>query len=205
MTNPAPTPHPSTAPSAPAQGGSSTQGPQHAPITLLGPLPPLPTLRTALDASAILSKLDALARRGKLAGFEPAPAGAGHAFSLEAPGAPFDHSLRVSAATRDGQTTLTARLVMLPRLPAIFAVLLVFSIWPGVWLTHSMLRAYFSFYTYPEWVTWAWYIPLTVLPLPWALAKMVRRSREAAYASALESAEILATTLGARIDQPGTK
>ncbi len=178
---------------------NSTQPTPAAPeIKLLGPLPPLPALSTPLDASAILAQLDALARRGKLAGFEPASASAGHLFSIEAPGAPFDHALLVGGQSRDGVTTLTAQLRMLPKLPAIFALLLAFSVWPGVWLTHSMLRAYFSFYTFEEWVTWAWYIPLTVLPLPWMLARMVRRSREAAYASALESLELLRKALNTR-------
>jgi hypothetical protein len=88
---------------------------------------------------------------------------------------------------------------MLPKLPVIFGLLILFTIWPGVWLTHSMLRAYFSFYTYPEWITWAWYIPFTVLPLPWMLARMIRQSRAAAYASALNSVELLKTTLDAKV------
>jgi hypothetical protein len=168
-------------------------------VTLLGPLP-LPDLSTAIDQAAIVARLDALARRGKLAGFDAKrPGSSPILFELEAPGTPFDHSLVANAAHTGGETRLSLRLRMLPKLPVIFGLLILFTIWPGVWLTHSMLRAYFSFYTYPEWITWAWYIPFTVLPLPWMLARMIRQSRAAAYASALKSVELLKTTLDAKV------
>jgi hypothetical protein len=168
-------------------------------VTLLGPLP-LPDLSTAIDQAAIVARLDALARRGKLAGFDAKrPGSSPILFELEAPGTPIDHSLVATAAQTGGETRLSLRLRMLPKLPVIFGLLILFTIWPGVWLTHSMLRAYFSFYTYPEWITWAWYIPFTVLPLPWMLARMIRQSRAAAYASALNSVELLKTTLDAKV------
>ena len=184
----------STSPTTP-ESASPSRSPHV--VSLLGPLP-LPYLSTTLDQATILARLDALARRGKLAGFETHRAGSPILFQLEAPGAPFDHALEATPAQGSGETRLSLRLRMLPKLPAMFGLLILFTIWPGVWLTHSMLRAYFSFYTYPEWITWAWYIPFTVLPLPWMLAKVVRRSRESAYASALESVEILKTTLDAK-------
>jgi hypothetical protein len=46
-------------------------------------------------------------------------------------------------------------------------------------------------------VTYAWYIPLTVLPLLWMIPRMVRKSRLAAYAHAQEQIETLRTALSA--------
>jgi hypothetical protein len=159
-------------------------------------------LSTTLADAEILSRLDALARRGKLAGFEKGGPG-GPLFTLEAAGAPFDYTLEAWSAHQGhgggaGTTRLDLRMRLLLRTPLIFGVVIALTIWPGVWLTHSMLRAYFGFYTYAEWVTWAWYIPLTVLPLPWALFEMIKRSREAAYTSAQESIPVLVKTLDAK-------
>lgn len=150
--------------------------------------PPPPDLPTTLDGAEILRRLDALARRGQLPGFEVGRDGV--LFTTAAFGEPFDHRLEARAA--DGVIRYSLR--MLPRLPLIYAVIIALSIWPGVWLTDSMIRAYFESYDFP---TWAWYLPLTVLPLPPMLIRMVRRSRVAAASHAAELAGRIAAELRA--------
>lgn len=63
----------------------------------------------------------------------------------------------------------------------VFGVILVLTVWPGVWLTDSMIRSYFTSYDYK---TWMWYLPLTAPFVPWMMWSAWRRSR----ASALEEA-----------------
>lgn len=146
---------------------------------------------TQLDQAEVLRRLEALSRRGKLPGFERGRDGV--LFTTAAFGEPFDHRLE-ARASGEGATTLRYSLRVLSRLPAIYAAVIVFSIWPGVWLTDSMIRAYFDSYEFP---TWAWYLPLTVLPLPPMLIRMVRRSRASATEHAAELAERIAGELRA--------
>jgi len=149
---------------------------------------PPPALATPLDAAEVLRRLEALSRRGKLPGFEPGRDGA--LFTTAAFGEPFDHRLEARAEAG----TLRYSLRMLPKLPAIYAALIAFSIWPGVWLTDSMIRAYFDSYDFP---TWIWYMPITVLPLPPMVLRMLRRSRAAASEHAAELAQRIAAELRA--------
>lgn len=130
---------------------------------------------TPLGREEILKRLELAARRGRLPGYVPGRNG--ELFGAEELGHPFDYRLSVHAAGVDGGTRLTWSMRMLPRMPAIFGAVLALSVWPGVWLTDSMLRAYFSGYDYR---TWMWYLPVTVLPIPWMWRGFVRRSRESA-------------------------
>jgi hypothetical protein len=67
--------------------------------------------------------------------------------------------------------------------PWIFALILVLTIWPGVWLTDSMLRSYWDWYSAtPWWSTYVWYMPLTVPFCPVAMRSALRKSRAAAAA-----------------------
>lgn len=154
------------------------------------PAPP-PDLATPLESAEVLRRLESLSRRGKLPGFEPGRGGV--LFATAAFGEPFDHRLEARAEGA-GPTTLRYSLRMLRRLPLIYTVVIALSIWPGVWLTDSMLRAYFDSYDYK---TWMWYLPITVLPLPPMLVRMVRRSRAAAAEHAAELAERIAAELRA--------
>src|SRR5689334_1427784 len=91
----------------------------------------LPCLATGLGREEILRKLDGAARRGRLAGFV---ARSGEdLFEVEAYSAPFEHVL---VARADGtEPRLTFRLQTLRKMPLIFAVVVVLSLWPGLPLT----------------------------------------------------------------------
>jgi hypothetical protein len=84
------------------------------------------------------------------------------------------------------QARVTFRLQLLRKMPFIFAVVLVLTLWPGLPLTQSMLVTYFSRYRWSEVITAAWYVPLTVLPVLWWLPRAVRKSRAEAAMAAKE-------------------
>ncbi|HYE60578.1 MAG TPA: hypothetical protein VD997_01160 [Phycisphaerales bacterium] len=156
---------------------------------------PLPTLETPYTPDEILRRLDTAARRGRMAGFQPEKPPA--LFSVEAFAAPFEHKL-LATASPGASTRLTFRTVVLHKVLWIYAAVIVFSIWPGTWLTHSMLVSWFpSWYPVEEWKTWAWYLPLLILPLLWLLPKQWKKSRADAHADALAQIGKLARELDA--------
>jgi len=150
----------------------------------VAPIETPPPLTTPLTPEAVVARLDTLARRGKLAEFRPGAHG--WLFELTAFGEPFDHTLQARSARHDDATTITYALRIKPKLPWIFAIILAVSVWPGVWLTDSMLRTYWTGY---DFVTWMWYLPLTILPIPWMWKRLLSKSRLAAGAHAKELAE----------------
>jgi len=161
-------------------------------ITMSDPNPPstpdslssLPEVRTRHKPDEIVRKLDGHARKGRLAGFSPRNHDA--LFSADAFAAPFDHEL-LARATFDGtHTVLRFQVRMLPKMPVIMIVILVLTIWPGVWVTESMLSTYFQWYRLDIWWTCAWYIPMTLGPLPWLWKKWVVGSKREALEHALE-------------------
>jgi len=182
-------PEQSSAAPAPATGskppaGAAAEGAPHPSLDAL------PDVRTSLDPTAILSRLDALARRGKLAGFTP---GHGDAlFEAACFGEPFDRVLLARAAREDGGTVLRFSTRLRRRVPAIFVAVTILTIWPGVWLTDSMLTTYFSWYTIP---TWWWYIPLTVVPLFWMVPRMIRKSEGVCRESAAHQIAMIRESL----------
>jgi len=131
----------------------------------------------------VRERLGELSRRGKLPGFGPSKV-AGEACEFVAFGDPLDYAIGV--VPERGRLRFHAR--MKRRTPVIFAVISLLSIWPGSWLTDSMLRSYFESY---DWNTYAWYIPLTALPLPWMFVRMRKKSRAGAYAHFLEKLELI--------------
>ncbi len=133
------------------------------------------------DVTVVQERLAALARRGKLPGFRT---GKGDwPMACAAFGGPFDSELLMRLSGRE----LHFSLRRLRKVPAIFAAVLAVTVWPGVILTDSLLRTYLEFYrAWPEWVTYAWYMPLTALPIPWMWRKWAKQSRVRALESALE-------------------
>jgi hypothetical protein len=113
--------------------------------------------------------LDQAARRGKLPGFRPTDSTS--RFVLTDFGHPFAGILE---AQHDGNGTIRFESRLRPGLPLLFAAILVATVWPGIWLTDSMLRMYFSWYDIP---TWWWYLPLTVPFVPLGMLAALRRSR----------------------------
>jgi hypothetical protein len=153
----------------------------------------------ALPPEEILRRLDATARRGLLAGFIPGRPG--ELFGIEELGAPFDYHLAAVATPRGPLTEIAFVPRRKPRTPLITLAVIAFSIWPGVWLTDSMLRTYFHSYHAP---TWMWYLPLTILPVPWMWRSLSRKSLDAAARHADEAVTAIRTALGASTLAPGS-
>ena len=143
----------------------------------------LPTIESPLSGAEILAKLDAVARRGKLPGF--ARTSGDTLFQLADFGTPFESVLDARATPTGSGTTLTFSLRMKPLMPRVFLASLVLSVWPGVWLTDSMVRTYFTGYTINFWWTCVWYLPLTAPFVPVAMMQANKRSRASAHAEAL--------------------
>jgi hypothetical protein len=153
----------------------------------------VPELVTPLSPEEVVQRLDGAARRGKLAGFET---GQGPIlFTTLAFGEPFDHLLEAQAEALDQGTRLTFSVKLPSRPLAMIAAVLALTVWPGVWLTHSMLVTYFTAYALSFWGTCAWYLPISVLPIPWTWRWMIRRTNTAAMASAMEQVQKIAAEL----------
>ncbi len=124
-----------------------------------------------------MDRLAQASRRGKLPGFHAGPR-AGE-FRVRLMGEPFDREIRGRARTADGGSAVALRERVMPLWPVVAGVMCVVAIWPGVWLTDSMLETYWPWFT-ARVETWWWYIPLTAIPLPFALRSMWRKSAAAA-------------------------
>ena len=156
----------------------------------------LPELVTSLTNEGILSRLDAAAKKGKLPGFESKTGG--YLFAVDAFGAMFDYQLMATTSTSEGRTRVAFALNRRPKMPAMMGVAMVATVWPGLPMTDSMLRSWIATYdSWPWWVTYAWYIPLGILPLPWMWIKWHTSSKAAATEHALEQIEAIAGLLEA--------
>lgn len=140
----------------------------------------LPTITTSLSDADVISRLLSLSKKGKLAGFVAGGAGL---FEAEAYGTMFDHRL---IARREGEA-LRFEVRPVWKLPIIFGVVLLLAIGPGLWLTHSMMVTYFSWYTLSFAWTAVWYEILTIVPLPWYIKREWSKSRAAAMEHARET------------------
>ena len=145
----------------------------------------LPIIFSPLSGVEILARLDGAARRGKLPGFHKGQNDS--LFHLADFGSPFESALDATAVPTGAGTSLSFELRLKPLMPWVFVACLVLSVWPGVWLTDSMLKTYFiSWYTMSFWWTCAWYMPLTVPFVPIAILQSLRRSRASAKHAAME-------------------
>lgn len=161
------------------------------------PLSTLPVVQSPLSPEAIVERMDKLSKRGKLAGF--AKGVPPTLFEASAFGDPLEYRLLASAEPETAGTRVSFALKLPAKIPLIYALVITLSIWPGVWLTHSMLITYFSWYKLTMTGTCAWYLPLTILPLPWMYKKQFVGSRAAALADATDLIQKLATELDARV------
>lgn len=148
---------------------------------------PFDTITTSMDSERVLAAVRKLSKRGKLPGFETECPGL---FRVAAFATPFDHHLVCHTATGDIGTELRFVLERLKRVPIIFALVLAFTVWPGVVLTDSLLVTWFGFYSRWSsdmwWLTYAWYIPLTAGPIPWMWHAWAKKSRASAQEHARE-------------------
>lgn len=168
-----------------------------APKELEAPGVAIPTLLTAITDDEIRSRLDSAARKGRLPGLRLESGSA--LFEVREIGRPFESAL--VAATR-GASGVAAReigfeLRLRPLVPTVFAVVLVASVWPGIYLVDSMFRHYFSWYSSVE--TWWWYVPMNVLTSPWAFWSAMKKSRASARVEAAGVVKKLERELGAEV------
>ncbi|MBL0928213.1 MAG: hypothetical protein IBJ11_11280 [Phycisphaerales bacterium] len=148
----------------------------------------------ALTAEEVLSRLESMAKRGKLPGFERRAA---DAFRVAQFGIIYDRVLDVRIEPGDrGGSRIRFTSTLLRRSPAVVVIVMLLTLYPGVWLTHSMLGLYFNWYPSAFWVTAAWYIPLTLLAVP-VLIRQFRASEAAAAEHGRMTARRIAKELGA--------
>ena len=159
----------------------------------------LPSIKTDLDQSEIARRAKRLSERGKLPGFHPNTPGG--LFEAIAFGNPFDY--RLIASHQPGQ--LNFHIKIKSKMPAIFWIVMALTIWPGVLFTDSLLNTWFGWYPNQTWITYAWYLPITIIPLPWLHRSIMAKTRAAALVHAHEQIATLAKALeGDIIDHPQT-
>ncbi|MBX3353709.1 MAG: hypothetical protein KF684_12320 [Phycisphaeraceae bacterium] len=155
-------------------------------------------LRSPLGAKGAIDACEKLARSGKLPGFER---DAETACRARVFGQPFDRDLFIDAAESAGSGCIVRlRTQLRRRVPVIFVLVGVLTVWPGVWLTDSLIQTYFS--AAQGWAikTWMWYLPITILPLPFAAKSMWRKSQVQAAEHFAELQERIAQAVGASKD-----
>lgn len=141
----------------------------------------LPSVRLSVTREEALGLLEKRARQGKLAGFALEHEG----FKCDAFGTPFDADLvgRFSNGTID--FVLRRRL----RMPIAVWVCVVFAIWPGAWMMHSLLATYFDSYPWFGLSGLIWqliFALLTATAIP-ILLKQQKSSRLAQHEHGLET------------------
>lgn len=160
-------------------------------------LNPFASIRTPKSSQEIVSLLEAHAKKGKLPGFEPK--GVQGLFRVDAFGMSVDYDL-VAHATGDASgTELTFTLVSQRKFHLVMAISIVLTIWPGMWMTDSMLRTWFRSY---DFATWMWYVPIMILPLPWLWYSVTLKSRKAASEHAREQLTTIAGCIDGAITYP---
>jgi hypothetical protein len=169
-----------------------------------GPSSDLPALRSPLSRSQIIERIQAAAMRGRVEGFDASP-GKAHLqaadFRVEAFGTPFEGELggfitADAPGAADAGCTVRFATRLLPRLPLIFLIILILTVWPGVILTEKIIADYF-----PEgwWkYTVYWYYPLSIPSVPWAMWVSLRRSRVVIAESARRAIDQIAKEIQAQ-------
>ncbi|MBX9735966.1 MAG: hypothetical protein K2X32_03490 [Phycisphaerales bacterium] len=156
-------------------------------------------LRTDRSGPDVIAKLDEAARRGKLAGFKATGAAT---FEVEAFAVPFEHALVGTVfgvgpggaeGSGGGGSVVRFEQRMLPRMPLVWLVILLVTIWPGLPLTELLIDQIFPamWWTY----TWYWYLPLTIASLPLTMWWGFKKSRAMARESATEMLSKIEGTL----------
>lgn len=157
---------------------------------------PIAVVATLLAPEAITARLLKLSKRGKLAGF--AARRDGPLFETEAHGLGFDFQLVAfhEAAAVPGAGQVRFELRPLWKLPLCIIAVTILAAGPGLWLTHSMMLTYFSWYKLSLLWTAAWYEPFTIVPVPWIMRRAWTKSRVAATEHARETIARIAAELG---------
>ncbi|MCA9282702.1 MAG: hypothetical protein KDA30_11735 [Phycisphaerales bacterium] len=130
-------------------------------------------IKSSHGAGEVMARVSALSTRGKLPGFVKRGE---RAFEATVFGEPYDRVLVAGVRdSGDGGSVIEGEVRLKRKMPTIMIVVFLFTIWPGVWLTDSLMVTYFSWYPRKMWVTVAWYVPLCLLALP-ALWKQWKKS-----------------------------
>ncbi|MBL4808544.1 MAG: hypothetical protein JKY43_00600 [Phycisphaerales bacterium] len=153
----------------------------------------LPKIKTEMSDSAVFKTLLKMSKSGKLAGYKHISGE--RAAVVDAHGTPFDSDLVIQYSEED----ICFSLKMRRKFPAIFMALLVVTVWPGLPLTDSFM---FSLGWYERLMgesieTWMWYLPMTVLPIPFVWKSAIKKSRASARQHAIETIEKIQSTLKA--------
>lgn len=166
---------------------------------LLDPNAPLPTLTTTLPPDQVIQRLVALSKRGKLPDFAAEgadPDATERTFLMLAFGSPYDRELHGNIRRTPEGSRLTFHSRLKRKMPAIVIGAMAISLWPGVWLTDSMLSTYFSWYPRNAWITVAWYIPLTLAAIP-MLWKQYTNSEKLTRAETIDTIQKIAAAIDA--------
>jgi hypothetical protein len=155
-----------------------------------------PEIRTNMKPDEVGDTLRKMSKRGKLAGYQASDR-VGSAVA-DAHGTPFDSDLLITWGTQDDETQVSFGISMRRKMPIVFALILVITIWPGLPLTDSFMQ---SFGWYERLMgesieTWMWYLPMTVLPAPFVWRTSIMKSKASAYQHALETVEKIRVALG---------
>lgn len=141
-----------------------------------------------------MALLDKASKAGKLPGY--AKLQSVPQCAVEAYGTVFDHQLNLTFAQSESGSIITFDLIRLSKKPIIIAVVLLICIWPGLPMTDSMLRTWWGWYdTLPLWATAAWYLPFTVLPMPFMWKRWSTESHASAVAHSYEQIQTISEVL----------
>ena len=162
-----------------------------------------PDIHSALAPESAAQAVRALSKSGRLPGYRDASP---TSFASTIFGGIYDHTLRATitpAGAPHHASTVAATISLNRKTPAVVIAATLLTIWPGGWLLHSLLTTYFSAYPRADWVTWAWYLPLCLLSIPF-LWKQFKAARLEARAHALEIHGRLAAALDTQPHRPST-
>lgn len=149
-------------------------------------------LWVGLDHAAILDRLGRAARRGGLPEFRPGgPKGA--LFMASALGHPFDRDLVAWALPESDGHRLRFGLRWRRKGPALYLLAMLLTVEPGRYFLETMVPGSWGWGS----IMW-WYYPLTILPIPFAWASFVRRSRRSTLQTARTSHAAIRDILDAK-------
>ena len=150
--------------------------PEPAPWSKEATLPRVLTPMTAVDLQKALAQR---AKQGKLAGYQQQGA---RSFTLDAAGGLYERTLIATIISdtgdKDEHTEIWFEGKLKRTIPIVVIAVLIFTIWPGVWFTDSILSTWFNWYRMGFWWTCAWYIPLTLLAVTAFWANFKKSERE---------------------------
>ncbi len=158
----------------------------------------LPSVECALKPADVLERLSAASRRGRLPGYRNHAEPDGVLFSVAAFGHPFDGVLRARASEGDGRTRLRFECKVVRRVPLIFAAALVLTVWPGVYFMDQLMIQLAPGWREAVPTAW-WYLPLTILSIPWLVVSVLRRTRRSLAESARHAIDRIAGEIDGRV------